>query len=153
MLQTQHVFSHQYPPNEPSWLQHQSHHPQHQPHQAAQAHANAHANAQAQAQAQAQAAQQQHYNRMAVSNTSGPSMNANHDQGAPSMEHMTEEFRKVLGWIADLMSSSTREGALLELSKKREQVPQLALILWHSFGKISSVLPFLGHGEANVGFS
>ena len=59
------------------------------------------------------------------------------------MEHMTEENRKVLGWIADLMNSSTREGALLELSKKREQVPELALILWHSFGNMARVRLFI----------
>lgn len=39
-----------------------------------------------------------------------------------------------MGYIADLLNESTREAALLELSKKREQVPELALILWHSFG-------------------
>jgi CCR4-NOT transcription complex subunit 9 len=39
-----------------------------------------------------------------------------------------------MAYIADLLSENTREAALLELSKKREQVPELALILWHSFG-------------------
>lgn len=39
-----------------------------------------------------------------------------------------------MGFIADLLNENTREAALLELSKKREQVPELALILWHSFG-------------------
>jgi CCR4-NOT transcription complex subunit 9 len=48
---------------------------------------------------------------------------------------MTEENQRVLGWIAELMKPATRETALLELSKKREQVPELALILWHSFGR------------------
>lgn len=32
-------------------------------------------------------------------------------------------------------SSTQRETALLELSKKREQYEDLALVLWHSFGK------------------
>jgi CCR4-NOT transcription complex subunit 9 len=51
-------------------------------------------------------------------------------------EHgMSEDNRRVLDWIAQLMKPATRETALLELSKKREQVPELALILWHSFGK------------------
>lgn len=40
-----------------------------------------------------------------------------------------------MAYIADLLNENTREAALLELSKKREQVPELALILWHSFGK------------------
>jgi len=39
-----------------------------------------------------------------------------------------------MNYIADLLNDNTREAALLELSKKREQVPELALILWHSFG-------------------
>lgn len=39
-----------------------------------------------------------------------------------------------MAYIADLLNENTRETALLELSKKREQVPELALILWHSFG-------------------
>ena len=39
-----------------------------------------------------------------------------------------------MAYIADLLDENTRETALLELSKKREQVPELALILWHSFG-------------------
>jgi hypothetical protein len=51
---------------------------------------------------------------------------------------MTEENRRVLEWIAQLMKPNTRETALLELSKKREQVPELALILWHSFGEFAS---------------
>jgi hypothetical protein len=36
--------------------------------------------------------------------------------------------------VIDLMEPSTRETALLELSKKREQYDELALVLWHSFG-------------------
>lgn len=48
---------------------------------------------------------------------------------------MSDDTRKVLDWVAQLMNASTRETALLELSKKREQVPELALILWHSFGE------------------
>jgi CCR4-NOT transcription complex subunit 9 len=49
-------------------------------------------------------------------------------------DNVTEENRRTLGYIADLLNDDTREAALLELSKKREQVPELALILWHSFG-------------------
>ena len=48
----------------------------------------------------------------------------------------SEENRRVLEWIAQLMRVETRETALLELSKKREQVPELALILWHSYGTL-----------------
>ncbi|GAA99385.1 uncharacterized protein L969DRAFT_93844 [Mixia osmundae IAM 14324] len=42
--------------------------------------------------------------------------------------------------IVDLMARDTRELALLELSKKREQWDDLALVLWHSFGVMSSLL-------------
>lgn len=48
---------------------------------------------------------------------------------------ISEDNRRVLEWIAQILNANTREGALLELSKKREQVPELALILWHSFGE------------------
>ena len=47
----------------------------------------------------------------------------------------SEDNKRVLGWVAELMNGSSRETALMELSKKREQVPELALIIWHSFGK------------------
>ncbi|MCJ1475608.1 Cell differentiation protein rcd1 [Lambiella insularis] len=46
----------------------------------------------------------------------------------------TDENRRVLGWVAELLNGNSRETALMELSKKREQVPELALIIWHSFG-------------------
>lgn len=64
-----------------------------------------------------------------------------HNSGLMSAEQgMSEDNRRVLDWIAQLMKPSTRETALLELSKKREQVPELALILWHSFGVMASLL-------------
>ena len=47
----------------------------------------------------------------------------------------SDENRRVLGWVAELLNGNLRETALMELSKKREQVPELALIIWHSFGK------------------
>jgi len=56
------------------------------------------------------------------------------------MENVSEENRRTLNFIADLLNEETREAALLELSKKREQVPELALILWHSFGVMTSLL-------------
>jgi CCR4-NOT transcription complex subunit 9 len=122
MMQS-HVFSHQqqYNPQEPAWMHQQSHH-QH---------------AQQAAAAAASAAQQQHYNRIAVShNTANPMAASAHGQDAGLMENVTEENRRTLNFIADLLQEETREAALLELSKKREQVPELALILWHSFGRL-----------------
>lgn len=62
-------------------------------------------------------------------------MNADHNMGPNAIDsNWIEENRRVLGWVAELMSGSSRETALMELSKKREQVPELALIIWHSFG-------------------
>ena len=45
------------------------------------------------------------------------------------------EETKIYGLVIDLLEANTRETALLELSKKREQYDDLALVLWHSFGK------------------
>ena len=50
------------------------------------------------------------------------------------------EHDKIYQWINELLSSETRENALLELSKKREVVPDLAIMLWHSFGAIAALL-------------
>uniref|UniRef100_F6UGN5 CCR4-NOT transcription complex subunit 9 n=1 Tax=Ciona intestinalis TaxID=7719 RepID=F6UGN5_CIOIN len=47
---------------------------------------------------------------------------------------------KIYQWINDLSSLDTRETALLELSKKRETVQDLAPMLWHSFGTIAALL-------------
>lgn len=133
----QHVFSHQhqYPHTDPSWqLQQQQNHHQHQPHHGTQHNAQA----QAQAAAAAAAAQQQHYNRIVNNNSAGAqSTGGDHNSGfnAPD-QGMSAEERRILEWIVQLMNPNTRESALLELSKKREQFPQLALILWHSFGTL-----------------
>ncbi|XP_031569277.1 CCR4-NOT transcription complex subunit 9-like [Actinia tenebrosa] len=50
------------------------------------------------------------------------------------------EREKIYSWILELSSPETREHALLELSKKREVVPDLAPMLWHSFGTIAALL-------------
>ncbi|CAI6256137.1 unnamed protein product [Periconia digitata] len=101
--------------------------------------------AQAAVQAQ-QAQQQQHYGRMPGNNGSSvpsaggiPRGPAN-DMQTSNGDVITEENRRVLDWIAQLMKHTSRETALLELSKKREQVPELALILWHSYGVMASLL-------------
>lgn len=46
----------------------------------------------------------------------------------------TYEDGKIYALVIELMDPMAREGALLELSKKREQYDDLALVLWHSFG-------------------
>jgi CCR4-NOT transcription complex subunit 9 len=68
---------------------------------------------------------------------SGPSA----DNALASVANMdgaiSEENRKVFVWVAELLDPNRRETALMELSKKREQVPELALVIWHSFGRSS----------------
>lgn len=61
------------------------------------------------------------------------------------MENVSEDNRKTLIWISELLREETRESALLELSKKREQVPELALILWHSFGMLNDNIELDSH--------
>lgn len=46
------------------------------------------------------------------------------------------EETKIYGLVIELLDANTRETALLELSKKREQYDDLALVLWHSFGAL-----------------
>ena len=60
------------------------------------------------------------------------------------------EEGKLFSLVIDLMDPSARETALLELSKKREQYDDLAMILWHSFGTFF-FLPFFLVGEINRG--
>lgn len=45
------------------------------------------------------------------------------------------EDSKIYSLVIDLMDPQSREVALLDLSKKREQYDDLALVLWHSFGE------------------
>lgn len=42
--------------------------------------------------------------------------------------------------VSQLTNPDLREHALLELSKKRESYPDLAIILWQSFGTIAALL-------------
>jgi CCR4-NOT transcription complex subunit 9 len=46
----------------------------------------------------------------------------------------------VESYVHQLISPATRENALLELSKKRENFPELAPYLWYSFGAIAALL-------------
>ena len=138
MLPSQHVFSHQHQyQTEPSWLhQQQSHHQQQQ-------HSNhlSHQHAQAQAAAAVAAvAQQNHYNRIAANNNTSGHGHSVHNLSTDTTVvngmdgSSNDENRRVLGWVAELLNGNSRETALMELSKKREQVQELALIIWHSFG-------------------
>lgn len=42
--------------------------------------------------------------------------------------------------LLDLSVLEKREAALADLSKRREQFPDLAPLLWHSFGTIAAIL-------------
>lgn len=53
--------------------------------------------------------------------------------GAPPPAGSEEE--KIYELITELLDPSSREAALLELSKKREMYEDLALVLWGGFGE------------------
>jgi CCR4-NOT transcription complex subunit 9 len=50
------------------------------------------------------------------------------------------EKELVFQLVVELHSSKDREQALMELSKKRENMDDLALILWHSYGVMAVLL-------------
>ena len=62
------------------------------------------------------------------------------NQLAASDRLSTADRERVYQWILELASPESREHALLELSKKREVVSDLAPMLWHSFGTIAGTL-------------
>ncbi|KAH6647649.1 cell differentiation family, Rcd1-like-domain-containing protein [Truncatella angustata] len=149
--------NHNYEPQGAAWM-----HPQQQQQQQ-QGNHHSQQHVQQQAIAAAAAAQHQNYNRIAGAhnnvagaglnsavqlhdnNNNNSSNNSNNNNtnnnntntnsnGNNIESNVSEDNRRTLAYVADLLKESTREAALLELSKKREQVPELALILWHSFG-------------------
>nr|CAG4641013.1 EOG090X09A7 [Eulimnadia texana] len=68
------------------------------------------------------------------------SSSANGLAANPGTTAAAVDREKVYQWIAELTNPETRESALLELSKKREVVQDLAPMLWHSFGTIAALL-------------
>ncbi|KAK9376989.1 cell differentiation family, Rcd1-like-domain-containing protein [Lipomyces chichibuensis] len=89
---------------------------------------------QAQVQAQLQAQQQQLHLQA--------QLQAQQQSRASSTTGSTtiDDEAKIYTWILELMQGPSREQALLELSKKREQFDDLALILWHSYGVMATLL-------------
>lgn len=67
------------------------------------------------------------------------SMNSGQPQSSNSNSAPVSRER-IATWITELLSSSTREAALMELSRKREKVNDLAVLLWHSFGSVAVLL-------------
>lgn len=61
-----------------------------------------------------------------------------HLQTQPSNDGIDE--KKLVELIIELTRQDSRESALLELSKHRESCPDLAPILWYSFGAITALL-------------
>ena len=73
--------------------------------------------------------------------SNGHAIGIDHGSSMGSTEgNFVEDNRRVLSWVAELLNGNSREHALMELSKKREQVPELALIIWHSFGSRAKFL-------------
>ena len=71
-----------------------------------------------------------------VGGLGGVGLNAGGVGGMAGVSPSHEEG-KLFSLVIDLMDPNMRETALLELSKKREQYDDLAMILWHSFGACS----------------
>ncbi|XP_069122351.1 LOW QUALITY PROTEIN: CCR4-NOT transcription complex subunit 9-like [Argopecten irradians] len=69
---------------------------------------------------------------------SGPPVMSQVDRVPAVMSQVDRE--KIYLWIVELTGPDTRENALQELSKKREVVPDLAPMLWHSFGTVAALL-------------
>jgi CCR4-NOT transcription complex subunit 9 len=88
----------------------------------------------------ASSAPPQHYNRHPTIHAALSALPVAHSHDNNHEPLISEDNRRTMAYIADLLNENTREAALLELSKKREQVPELALILWHSFGVMTSLL-------------
>ncbi|KAF3939444.1 hypothetical protein ABW19_dt0203201 [Dactylella cylindrospora] len=108
--------------------------------------------AQVQQQHQQHQQQQQHVQQaqQQAAAAAAAAANGGTPAGMAPGQRASEEEQKVYGWIMELVAGGSREQALLELSKKREQVDDLALLLWHSFGvmavlvqEIISVYPLL----------
>ena len=50
-----------------------------------------------------------------------------------------DEANKIIEWVVQLKDINLRENALIELSKKRESFPDLAIYLWYSAGTVASL--------------
>jgi len=88
-----------------------------------------------------------------TSSAAPPGSNAPKGQTSSSSQAPTSsgpvDRDQIYEWILELASPDTRETALLELSKKREVVPELAPMLWNSFGIIAALLQENSHISSN----
>ena len=65
---------------------------------------------------------------------------ANPSQGQGMGESGGSSMAELYPLVMQLTKLDHRENALLELSKRRENFPELAPVLWHSFGTIAALL-------------
>ena len=59
------------------------------------------------------------------------STSTSHSQILPVGPLMTDHYDSL---VNNLLDNNLRENALAELSKQREQLPELAVVLWNRFG-------------------
>lgn len=65
------------------------------------------------------------------------------DLGGPTTQVLAlgpTDIKELHPLVLQLANADQREKALLELSKKRENYPDLAPVLWHSYGTIAALL-------------
>eukprot|EP01087_Luapelamoeba_hula_P023522 TRINITY_DN8662_c0_g1_i1.p1 TRINITY_DN8662_c0_g1~~TRINITY_DN8662_c0_g1_i1.p1 ORF type:complete len:345 (-),score=47.28 TRINITY_DN8662_c0_g1_i1:33-1067(-) len=79
-------------------------------------------------------------NNMGGGGTNGSGRHRSGSDGASNVVSGASDKDRIFALVLELSSPEKRESALLELSKKREAVPDLAPILWHSFGTIACLL-------------
>ena len=64
----------------------------------------------------------------------------NMGEGQPSVSSSNGDMSELYPLVLQLSNPDQRETALLEMSKKRESFPDLAPVLWHSFGSITALI-------------
>ncbi|CAF4136606.1 unnamed protein product, partial [Rotaria sp. Silwood2] len=75
-----------------------------------------------------------------ASSQTSTNSSTNSSQSTSNTSNAPVSRDRIASWITELLSSSTREAALMELSRKREKVADLAILLWHSFGSVAVLL-------------
>ncbi|KAG8949891.1 Cell differentiation protein rcd1 [Tulasnella sp. 424] len=73
-------------------------------------------------------------------NMAGGMMGVTNGASGGAQQLSPHEESKIYALVIELMDPTTRDSALLELSKKREHYDDLALVLWHSFGIMAALL-------------
>lgn len=76
----------------------------------------------------------------APSQQAGIPMSQQQQPQQPQQVQAPIEKEKIYQLVLELTNPDARENALLVLSKKRDSIPDLAPLLWHSFGTIAALL-------------